>query len=108
MNIGSFLDKFLDKRRENKREIKEMHQHIRNQKFVEARMKSSDERELDTMMEEERQKRIKMNLQALKKHRAKQEYVNRNSILKSPNIFKEKKKLFLNKNNMFLNKGGLK
>lgn len=66
---------------------------LREQKMVEERMKSSEERQLDRFVEDNRQEMIKRDLKKFQDAR-------KGNMLNSPNIFKHKN-IFTNQPHMF-------
>ena len=118
MTIKEMVRKFLHK----DGDFKEMQRQDRLQNVLEARKKNSNERELERYLEEERQKRIKIELEAFRKQHQ-DEFFHGPSILKQKNIFKRQpgdkgilhqdfdilnggKKMFMIKSNNLNSKGG--
>lgn len=84
--------------------FKQAQEERRIQNILDQREKSSNEREYDRFIEEEREKSIKQNLEEFRKMRQKE--INSMNILKGKNIFKGKSTM-LNSNSNMLSMHGM-
>jgi hypothetical protein len=109
MGFKDIIAKIGEKQRERKELLRSMQDKIRMQKIAEDRMKSSNERELDDYMNEEREKEIKKALEIMRKNRNDDINFNHNP-LNAKNIMKaewellKEKNQFAKKSNMFSKK----
>lgn len=108
MGILSFLKGLREKKNTDKEMFKEMEKQVRFQKMLDDRQKSCNERELDRLMNDERENTIKEQLTYMRKQRDNDIRFGHNpldvkNITKDTNwhVLKEKN-LFGNKKNMFV------
>lgn len=80
--------------------LKEMLEERRMQRIAEQRDKNSNERELERYYEEERQKQIKLQLEAFRKQKQR-EFWSENKNWHNKNIMVGHKKILTNDNHMF-------
>ncbi|MCK9371138.1 hypothetical protein M0R04_14595 [Candidatus Dojkabacteria bacterium] len=93
------LKEMLQRYREKKNKFKEYQTEDRIQTLVEQRKKSSNERELEEYIEEDRQRKID---RAVKLYRMKKKAEARNmNMLKGKNIFKGHKSILTNNEKLF-------
>ena len=92
MTIKDVLTNVL---RKNNR-VKEIVEERRAQKLAEQRDKNSNERELERFFEEERQKRIKLQLEGFRKQRMKENW--KSNLMKNKYMFKDEKPILKEKN----------
>jgi len=108
MAIADILKKFGLK----KQKFQEAQQEDRIQNIVQERKKSSNERELDRFFEEERERKIKVDLESFREKRkeemrettvlnGKNIFKGHNSILDQPNIFANQPNIFAGQRGMF-------
>lgn len=107
------IKEIIEKLRERKAKYKELDENYRLNKMLAERQKSANERELERYMEEERQARIKTELEHFRNKR-KQENNNGSKMMKSKYIFKDNghnilksKNIFENQKNLFMMKGNM-
>ena len=102
------IKQFLNQMKERKGQFKQVQAQDRIHTIVEERKKSSNERELERFMEEERQKQITHDLGVFRKKR--HEEGMKTTVIGGPEIFKGKKTTVLINNDKLLNmkkdKGG--
>jgi hypothetical protein len=84
MSFSDLMDRFWQK----KTKFKEMEDDIRMQKLINQKQKSSNERELERFLEEERQKQIKIQLDGFRKKRTRELFSG--GMLKSKSVFNHK------------------
>lgn len=102
MGLMDAIRRWNESRKEKSNTFKEMQDNRRFQKIIESREKSSEERQLERYLEEERQKRIKAELDKFNQKKTKELWKGDYAILnKQQNILKEDKKI-LTKENIFL------
>lgn len=117
MGIRNFIEKLKDKKRFNSEQLKAAITHDRIQTVVEERKKSSNERELERFMEEDRQESIKNALTEFRKRREHDINFGHNpldvpnitnhtdfEILKEKNQFAGRGNMFMGQKNIFVNK----
>ena len=108
MGIKEILQHFKEGSQRRKEMIKELDERIRIQKIVEDRQKSANERELERYLKEQREARIKKQLDRERKRRERDIKFGHNP-LDIPNIMKAKwevmkeKNMFQNNQNIFSN-----
>lgn len=101
------IKELLEKLKQRKAKLKDAEEDVRIQKIIEQKQKNANERELESYLEEERQKRIKLDLD--KYHKKKQdEFWHGNNLLKNnkrymDNLPKEKN-IFKHKNSIIKTK----
>jgi hypothetical protein len=107
--IKEFIKNLGKNKRERKEKFKELDEDIRMQKLIEERQKSANERELNRYINEDREKKIKQQLEFVRKKRNNEINYGYNS-LDTPNITNhsdfnilKQKNLFSHNGNMFAN-----
>ena len=119
MGFKEIMEKFGEKGKRRKEMIRDLDEQVRIQKLVEDRQKSSNERELERFMKENREEHIKVELDEVRKMRTKDIQFNHNplnvknitnhtdwEVLKERNLFKGKSSMF--SNNEFIHKNNPK
>ena len=107
MGIKDFIEKLGERSRHRKELMRSVEEQTRIQQIVEDRQKSSNERELERFMKEEREEQIKEALQFQRQKRDEDikfghNPLNAKNIMKSQwEVLKEKNQ-FANKGNMFV------
>lgn len=109
MGFKDILNKMREKSSQRKELLDSMQEQIRMRKIAEDRMKSSNERELEMLMDEEREEMIKNKLEYMRKKRDHDIKFNHNplfvenitnktewSVLKEKNQFSNNKNMFSN------------
>jgi len=109
MGFKDILNKIGEKSRERKELLSNMQEQLRLRKLAEDRMKSSNERELEQLMNEDREEAIKEKLEYMRKKRDHDIKFNHNplfvenitnktnwSVLKEKNQFANNKNMFVN------------
>jgi len=104
MGFKEILSRIGSKSKERKKALSQLQDQIRLQKIAEDRMKSSNERELERFMNEEREEQIKEQLDFMRKKRQKDIRFNHNplnvrnitnrtdwEVLKEKNMFSKNK-----------------
>lgn len=94
------LKEFLKKRRERAGKLKEIQEEIRLNEMARQRMKTPQERDLERFLEEERQKKIKMQVQKFKEKR--KGNMLKGSLGDTKNIFKGHKNILHSRSMNFL------
>jgi len=120
MGFKEIVSKLGSKSKERKEVLKNMEQQARFQKITEDRMKSSNERELERFMQEEREDEIKEALKVMRKRRENDIKFNHNpldtpnitsgtqwEVLKEKNLFNKKGNMFSNQHNTLKNNNNL-
>ena len=108
MGFKEIVSKFGEKSRERKEMLSQLHERMRLQKLAEDRFKSSNERELERYIEEDREEQIKEHLEYARKKRDNDIRFNHNpldapnitshvdwEVLKEPNQFSNNKNMFV-------------
>lgn len=106
MGFKDIINQFGKKAKERKQMIKDLDEKLRIQKLVEDRQKSSNERELERFMKEDREESIKEQLQAMRKKRQKDIAFGHNP-LDTPNITNHTDWEVLKERNLFSGKGNM-
>jgi len=108
MSVMDVLKRWSEKKSEKSEKFKQLEEDYRLQKMLEQRQKSSNERELERYMKEQREKNIKKQLDIIRKQKKKEMWKG-NQILKGgTSILKDNKKLLsgkgkiLHQKNIFL------
>jgi len=114
MGVKDFLQRLKENRNKKKELLNQALEQDRVQKLVEERKKSSNERELEKFMEEERQEKIKGALKDFREKRKKDIALNHNplnipnitrktqwEVLKEPNLFTGRSTIDKQKNLFF-------
>lgn len=107
------LKEFLQRARQRKVKFKDAKEDMAVSRILNERQKNSNERELEGYLEEERQKKIKIQLEHFRKMRkeeamkttvlnGKNIFKNQDNILKQPNIFAHNRSMFLGQQGMFI------
>ncbi len=95
------LKDFIDKWKERKAKSNELEDNVRIQERVMAKRKSANERELDGYLEEQRQARIKAEVEKFREQK-KHEHWNSPTALDTENMFKKKSNMILTGRSVFL------
>lgn len=115
MGFKDVLNKIGEKRKAQKELIKRMSDQVRFEKLVEDRQKSSNQRELERYMEEDRQIMIKERLEYARKKRSDEINFGHNpldaknimkaewEVMKEKNQFSKKSDMFTNQNSVLKN-----
>lgn len=107
MGIKDILSKWAEKNSEKKRQFKELEEQYLLQKKLEDKQKSANERELERYLKEQREERIKKELEYFRKKKKNELWHNsfllkkNNSILKTDKPILKEKNIFSLKGNMF-------
>jgi len=107
MGLMDVIRRMANKKSERSEKFKQMEEDYRLNKMLMDRQKSSNERELESIMKKKREDNIKKQLNAIHKQQTKDTWSD-HSILKSSNILKEDKKIMrdnkpiLHQKNIFL------
>ena len=109
MGFKEIIQKLSGSGKEDRNRIKELDKELRIQKLVEDRQKSSNERELERFMKEERESEIKQALEVMRKKRKEDidfghNPLNAENLITKPHwqVLKEKN-MFSGERNMFAN-----
>ncbi len=116
MGIKDVIKKLKEKRDKKKQMLEEAKMQDRIQQKIEDMKKSSNERELEQLMDEEREKQIKQKLKALKKKKQNDIRYNHNpldvdnitnktewEVMKERNMFKGNQGTVMHQKNLFTN-----
>lgn len=108
MKIGGIIGKYLQKKKVKDSQLKAVENEMRINKLAQDRLKTTQERELEEYMENNRQQMIKQKLAKMKKKEMDNDYSK--NPLNEKNIFKNKDNMFANQKSIFMNnnKGMLK
>lgn len=112
MGLMDVIRRMANKKSERSEKFKQMEEDYRLNKMLVDRQKSSNERELETIMKKKREENIKRQLDSIRKQETKEMWRN-SSVLKSSNLLKEDKKIcrddkpILKQKNIFTNKKNL-
>jgi len=107
MGLMNIIRRMANKKSERSEKFKQMEEDYRLNKMLMDRQKSSNERELESIMKKRREDNIKQQLDSIHKQQTKDTWSD-HSILKSSNILKEDKKIMrddkpiLHQKNIFL------
>lgn len=93
------LREMFAKANEKKKRFKQMQEEVRLQKMVEDRMKSSNEREYERYLEEQRQEKIKIELDKFRKQQ--QDDLWHKDVISQKNIFKGRPTMLDNNDKLF-------
>jgi hypothetical protein len=117
MGLMNIIKRMADKKSERSEKFKQMEEDYRLNKMLMDRQKSSNERELESIMKKKREENIKNQLDKLHKQETKKMWRD-SSVLKSSNLLKEdikicrddrpilkQKNIFTNKKNLFRGAG---
>ena len=112
MTIIDIVRKFAGKNNESSEKFKQMQEDYRLQKILEERQKSSNQRELERFYKEQQEKKIKDELDIIRKRRNKENWRGKSILTKGASILKDErpilkeKNIFKNNKSMFLKAGG--
>jgi hypothetical protein len=99
------MQNILQKFRQKKDKFREADENLKIGRMVVEREKSSNERELERFMEEEREKSISLKLAQFRKERQKESM--RTTMFDGADQFRNQKNIFKGNKNMFAEGGGL-
>jgi len=107
MGIMDAIRRWQERKKVNSEKFKSLQEEMRMQKMVEQRMKSSNERELERHMEDERQKQIDITLKKIRDKKNKEAWKGTTldkgtSILKDDRPMLKEKNIFKSQKNMFI------
>ena len=122
MGVMDLVRKMGERKKITKEKFKEAQENMKIEKMLEDRSKSSNERELESYMKKEREKKIKEELDIIHRKQNHENWkgtnmlkqksilTNDRPILKEKNIFKKQKNMFLDNkiNNPFIGGGFFK
>lgn len=108
MGISDLIERARERGRERKEMIRKMDEQIRAEETLSNRRKSANERELEQFMKEDREERIKFQLDHARKTREEDIKFNHNplnvkNIMKSEWEIMKERNMFKNKPSMFAN-----
>jgi len=105
MGLKEIIENMRERKKDKKELIRKMDEQLKVEELLQERRKSSNERELERFWKEDKEERIKLQLEEMRKKRDKD--------MKEKNMFSKKSNMFSNsesilKNNPKLLKGGMK
>jgi cell shape-determining protein MreC len=112
MSIIDIVKRFGQNKEEFKRKFKEAQEEQRIEEIIKNRAKSSNQRELERFYKEQEEKRIKDELDIIRKRRNKENWKGKSILTKGASILKDErpilkeKCIFKNNKSMFLRAGG--
>jgi hypothetical protein len=125
MGLKEIIENMRERKKDKKELIRKMDEQLKVEELLQERRKSSNERELERFWKEDKEERIKLQLEEMRKKRDKDIKFNHNplnaknimksqwEVMKEKNMFSKKSNMFSNsesilKNNPKLLKGGMK